>query len=54
MEYMSFMNMLVIANSSPPPVVVTANITIKLTKMLPIFPNDIVATNGATSPIQYI
>lgn len=42
----------VTANISPPPVVVTAKITIKLTRKLPTLPEIIPATAGATRPFK--
>lgn len=50
---MSLIIMLVTANISPPPVVVTAKITIMLTKKLPTSFDIIPATAGATSPKVY-
>lgn len=47
---MSLMTILVTANISPPPVVVTAKITIKLTIKFPKFPEIMPATVGATKP----
>ena len=47
---MSFIIMLVTAMISPPPVVVTAKMTIIFTRKLPIAPIEMPATVGATRP----
>lgn len=50
-ENISLMIMLETAKISPPPVVVTANITIKLTIKFPKLPDIIPETAGATKPL---